>query len=73
MKNCTDCANWNPDTPDTAYCNQDDRPDVADWWASTMADYRSGQLIDCQHCPGFVQNPWNSGLDLAQNGQLSHT
>jgi len=71
--NCTDCAHWNPDTPETDHCDVD-TPAVKNFWAAFDKTYPMNQVApDITHCPGFVQNPWNTGgLDLAQNGQLSH-
>lgn len=70
--NCTDCAHWNPDRPETDYCDQSDRPPVVKYWELLRQTYPSGipEPPSVENCPGFVQNPWNAPPDAEKECDL---
>lgn len=53
--NCTDCMFWNPDAPQSNYCDQDDDPDVAAFWDENGEALFLGDrpCFDATDCPGF--------------------
>jgi hypothetical protein len=61
MKNCTDCANWNPDLPQDHYCDQNQNPGVIIWIGHVVFESNNSEMFvpDASECPCFVQNPWN--------------
>jgi hypothetical protein len=61
MKNCTDCANWNPDLPQGHYCDQNQNPGVIIWIGHVIFESNNSETFvpDASECSCFVQNPWN--------------
>jgi hypothetical protein len=48
--NCTDCFNWNPDDPESDFCDEDSNIDVKAFWALKVGVTE----VDVTQCPGFM-------------------